>query len=118
MMFECPKTLRCENCHEHFQMLRPQITSVLLSNHFKRDFPDFDINLILSCEHEHFTRLHKFEEKIDKAYIFRAVYNEKHIVYAIADKKLIFLRSFANFKEYGKFLSDKKKIKELIESVK
>jgi hypothetical protein len=99
---------RCLNCSEHFQELRPGISEVIVTSHFKKDAGDFDTNMILDCKHEYFTRLHRFEEKIEDAYIFRAIINRKHIVYAIQNNKLIFLRAFSNFKEYGKYLADKK----------
>lgn len=115
----CVNNIKCDNCHNYFKILRPNIIGIFVSNHFKRDYPDFDISLVTDCQHVHFTNLHKFEEKVDKNYIFRAVYNKKHIVYAIDNnKRLIFLRAFGNFKEYGKFLVDKKTIKEIIETVK
>jgi len=113
-MIDCDKKQICENCSEHFQLLRPQITEVIISSHFKKDLPNFNTDLVLDCQHEHFTRLHKFEEKIENNHIFRALYNKTHIVYAIQENKIIFLRAFDNFKEYEKFLSDKKRIIEML----
>jgi hypothetical protein len=108
---ECGMVEKCENCHEHFQEMRPKVKEILISGHFQRDLPGFDTSLIMDCKHEYFTRLHKFEEKIEGNYIFRAVYEGKHIVYSI-DKgnRMIFLRAFSNFKEYKKYLENKKLI--------
>lgn len=98
-------------------MLRPQVKEVLVSKNFKCDCEDFDINFVVDCKHEYFTKLHKFEEKIDGNYIFRALNHHKHIVYCIdKDFRLIFLRVFSNFKEYKKFLEDKKAILKIIEN--
>lgn len=108
----CPADLpECVNCHDHFSRLRPQITEVLITKHFKREAPDFDVKQVLGCRHQHFTHLHKYEESVGKAHIFRAVQNGRHIVYAIDEKKrLIFLRAFKNFKQYEKYLKSKEKI--------
>ena len=109
------KTERCVNCHDHFEQLRPLVKEVIVSKHFKRDAPAFDVNLVVDCKHEHFRRLHKFEETIEGNHIFRAVKDEKHIVYAIdKNHRLIFLRAFDSFEEYKKFLNDKKKILKII----
>jgi len=117
-MVECGKGLECENCQDHFRELKPKITEVILTGHFKKEVGDFDIKSILDCNHENFTSLHKFEEKVDGSYIFRAIHEGKHIVYAVDESfRLVFLRVFSNFKEYKKFIDDKKKIKKLVESV-
>ena len=112
IMTECP------NCHDHFEQFKPSIKEVIITKHFKRDFPDFDTDLILDSKHEHFTRLHKYEENIEGNHIFRALKDKIHIVYAI-DKShnLIFLRVFHNFKEYMKFLDNKKIILKMIKSI-
>lgn len=116
-MLACNETARCVNCHEHFQEFRPLIKEVIVSKNFKKELPEFNTSWILDCEHEYFTRLHKFEEKINHNYIFRAVFNKKHIVYVIdKDFRLLILRAFKNFKEYQKFLEDKKLIEKMIES--
>ena len=118
-MQPCPnKTIKCVNCHEYFEELRPLIKEVIVSHHFKKDAPDFDINLVSDCQHEYFTRLHKFEETVDGNHIFRAVKDKMHVVYAIdKEHRLIFLRAFKNFGEYKRFLMDKKRIKEMISLV-
>ncbi|MFA5993307.1 MAG: hypothetical protein WC796_06380 [Candidatus Pacearchaeota archaeon] len=113
-MKDCNQNPICNNCSEHFQLLRPSIKEVILSSHFKKDLPNFNTDLILDCQHEHFTRLHKFEEKIGNSYLFRALSDKTHIVYAIQEEKIIFLRAFGNFKEYSKFLSEKKAITNLL----
>ena len=107
---------RCLNDPEYFEQLKPLIKEVIVSKHFSKDFPSFDTNLVLDSEHEHFTRLHKFEETIEGNHVFRALKNEIHIVYAIdKEHRLIFLRAFKNFKDYGKFLGDKSNILHIIE---
>jgi len=107
---------RCANCNNHFEQFRPLIKDVIATHHFKKDMPDFDSSLILDSRHSSFTRLHKLEESIDGVHIFRAVMKKTHIVYAVDKKyRLILLRAFRNFKEYKKFLDDKKKIKELLD---
>ena len=113
---ECPKKPECIGCHELYEHLRPQVKEIIISKHFKKDAPGFDVNPIIDCQHEYFVRLHKFEETIDGNHIFRALKRKTHIVYAI-DKnyRLIFLRTFDNFKAYKKFLEDKKKIVNMIE---
>lgn len=107
---------RCLNCNEHFQELRPGITKTVITNHFKKEAGDFDASLILDCKREYSERLHKFEEKIGSSYIFRAIINKKHVVYAIQGDKIIFLRAFSNFKGYVKYLEDKKAILKQINS--
>src|SRR3989344_9152163 len=103
------KTERCINCHPYFEQLRPVIKGVVVFKHFLKDAPDFNVNLITDCQHEYFTRLHKFEETIDGNHIFRAIKGKKHYVYAIdRNKRLIFLRAFSSFKDYKKFLNEKK----------
>lgn len=108
---------RCLNCHEHFKQLRPYIKEIIVSKHFLRDAPDFNTSLIFDCEHENFTKLHKFEETIDGNHVFRAITGKMHYVYAIdKGKRLIFLRAFSNFKDYKKFLNEKKLILRIIQS--
>ena len=109
------KTEKCINCHEHFQQLRPLVTEIIISKHFMRDIPDFDVDSIVDCEHNNFTHLHKFEETIGGNHIFRAIKENWHIVYAIdKNHRFIFLRAFDNFTAYKKFLNGKKKILSMI----
>lgn len=116
-MESCDEEVRCANFHPLFEKLRSGVTCVLVTRHFLRDIPGFDVTLILDSRHEHFLHLHKFEETIDGNHIFRALKDKTHIVYAI-DKanRLIFLRAFHNFKEYERFLDDKKTIASMIAS--
>lgn len=100
----------------HFSRLQPLITEVVVSKHFSRDAPGFDVNLVLDSRHEHFTHLHKLEETIEGNHVFRALADHTHIVYAVDKKhRLIFLRAFKKFKQYEKFLEDKKLILRMIE---
>jgi len=109
--------IHCPSCHEHFLQLRPSITQVVVSKHFKKDMPGFDPTLILDTRHEYFTHLHKFEENIAGNHIFRALKDGMHIVYAVDIKhRLILLRAFKNLKEYGNFLDNKKRVLGMIES--
>lgn len=103
------------NISNHFLELSKNVKEVLFTNHFKKDIKGMTFNPleITSPEHLFFIREHKFEEKIHNCYIFRAIHEKKHIVYAINNDKLIFLRAFKNFKEYCKFLEDKKEIEKL-----
>jgi len=102
----------------HFEQFRPLINKVIKTRHFERDLPNFDTDLILDSKHEHFTRLHKYEENIEGNHIFRALKDKIHIVYAVdKNHNLIFLRAFHNFREYMKFLDNKKIILEIIELI-
>jgi hypothetical protein len=114
----CPtEEAECLGCQSHFQQLRPIITEVLASKHFLHDAPDFDTNLVLDCNHQHFTILHRLEGNIRGNHIFRALHNHTHIVYAVDKRhRLIFLRAFVNMKAYERFLDDKKKLLEMIET--
>ena len=95
----------------HFDKFVGKIKKVVVTKRFKKDAPEFDTSLIVDSEHEHFTRLHKFEKIVKGNHVFRAVKDEKHYLYAIdPNHRLIFLRAFKNFKQYGKFLGDDKAI--------
>lgn len=111
------KTERCINCHNHFSEIRPSISEVIISHHFKKDFDEYEsiVKDILDCAHANFIELHKFEEHINGNRIFRAKKEKIHFLYAIdKQKRLIFLRAFKNFKEYTKFLENKKEITRMI----
>lgn len=113
----CPEDLRCMNREDVFEELRPSIKEVIVTQHFHRDLPDFDVDLVLDCQHIYFRHLHKLEEHLDGVFVFRALRDKKHIVYAVDRKRrLIFLRAFHNFHEYGKFLADRKGILSMIDS--
>jgi len=116
-MNECQKkTIKCINCNDHFERLRPLVKEIVVTKSFLKDAPDFNVNSIIECEHAYFRELHKFEEAIDDNYIFRALRDKIHVVYVIdKNHRLIFLRAFRNFKVYKRFLDDKKEILNLIE---
>jgi len=111
-MEQCQK---CDGCSSHFSSLRPGIQDYSMSKHFPRDIDNYQqiMEKIMSCDKQGAEELHKFEEKIGDATIFRAKINGIHIVYAVSGNKLIFLRAFKNFKRYEKFLEDKKAVKNL-----
>ncbi|MFH1787775.1 MAG: hypothetical protein ABH834_00140 [Candidatus Altiarchaeota archaeon] len=115
-MRACPQEhIKCVNCASHFRQLRPLIRETVASKHFLRDAPDFDAKMLLDCEHEHFTHLHKFEELVGGNHIFRALWQGKHIVYAVdLNHRLVLLRAFKNIKDYQKFLEDEKNIKHML----
>ena len=110
----------CVNCHSHFKAIRPMLKTLVISRHFIRDFKDKeDVNSVVSgvlnCSNVDFNELHKFEEDIDGNLVFRAKRNGVHILYCVDKKKrIIFLRAFKNYSEYGDFLQNKKKIKRMI----
>ncbi|MBN2014735.1 MAG: hypothetical protein JW778_06105 [Candidatus Altiarchaeota archaeon] len=106
------------NCEDVFEELRPHITEVIVTRHFHRDLPEFDTSLVVDGQHVHFRHLHKLEEHFDGVFVFRALKDKTHIVYAVDGKRrLIFLRAFHNFHEYGNFLADRKGILSMIGSV-
>jgi mRNA-degrading endonuclease RelE of RelBE toxin-antitoxin system len=110
----------CVNCHSHFMNVRPQIKSVIITKHFSKDIKDSEevqsiVNNMLDCSGVDFYELHKFEEHIDGNMIFRAKKKGIHIVYCVdRNMRIIFLRAFRNFKEYERFLEDKREIANLI----
>jgi len=100
--------------------IRPLIKTVVVSNHFIRDLKDEKethsiVSGVLDCSNADFSELHKFEENIDGNLIFRAKKEGIHIVYGVDKRmRIMFLRAFKNYGEYGKFLEDKKEIKKMI----
>jgi mRNA-degrading endonuclease RelE of RelBE toxin-antitoxin system len=110
----------CINCHSHFMNIRPWIKTLVISKHFIRDLKDKEevdsiVNGVLDCSNADFNELHKFEEDIDGNLVFRAKKEGTHIVYCVDKKmRIIFLRAFRNYSEYGKFLEDRKEIKKMI----
>jgi mRNA-degrading endonuclease RelE of RelBE toxin-antitoxin system len=110
----------CINCHSHFRTIRPLIKSVAISRHFFRDLKDKEevdsiVSGVLDCSNIDFSELHKFEEDIDGDLVFRAKKGRIHIVYGVDKKmRIIFLRAFRNYSEYGNFLKNRKEIKEMI----
>jgi mRNA-degrading endonuclease RelE of RelBE toxin-antitoxin system len=113
----------CINCHSHFMAIRPSIKTLVISKHFIRDLKNMEkvdsiVRGVLDCSNVDFNELHKFEEDIDGNLIFRAKKGGIHIVYCVDKKmRIIFLRAFRNYSEYGKFLEDKKEIKRMIAHV-
>ncbi len=110
----------CVNCHSHFMNIRPLIKAAVVTRHFVKDLKDEAemksiVNDILDCSNVDFYELHKFEENIDGNLIFRAKKEGIHIVYSVDKKmRLVFLRAFRNYSEYGKFLEDKREIRKMI----
>jgi hypothetical protein len=110
----------CINCHSHFMNIRPRIETLVVSKHFIRDLKDKEemdsiVSGVLDCSNIDFNELHKFEEDIDGNLVFRAKKEGTHIVYCVDKKmRIIFLRAFRNYSEYGKFLEDRKEIKKMI----
>jgi len=114
---QCPE-IRCINCQDHFHQLKPSISEIIISKHFKKDAPDFDIELVLGCSYDSFTKLHKFEKNIHGHHIFRALKDKVHYVYAIdKNHRLVFLRAFHNFSKYNRFLDDDKAIARMIDNI-
>jgi hypothetical protein len=110
----------CVNCHSHFLALRPYITGVVVTKRFLKDLRETGeseaiVDEVLDCSETSFTELHKFEEKVDGNLVFRAKKEGKHFVYCVdKNKRLVFLRAFRNFKEYERFLEDKRAISNLV----
>ena len=100
--------------------VRPLIKTVVVSKHFVRDFKDHDeaqsvIEDILDCSSVGFNELHKFEENIGGNLVFRAKKGGMHIVYGVdKEMRIVFLRAFRNYSEYGKFLEGKKEIRKIM----
>jgi mRNA-degrading endonuclease RelE of RelBE toxin-antitoxin system len=100
--------------------VRPHITSVVVTKRFFKDLKDAEIAKalvrdILDCSNADFSELHKFEEHVNGCMIFRAKKEGMHIVYCVdKNMRIIFMRVFKNFKEYEKFLDDKREITKLI----
>jgi len=100
----------------HFEQFRGSINDIFYTKHFRREAPLFDAEIILKSEFK--THLHKYEENIEGNHIFRALIEKKHYVYAIdKNNNLIMLRVIHNFKEYKKYLENKKEIEKEILSV-
>jgi mRNA-degrading endonuclease RelE of RelBE toxin-antitoxin system len=100
--------------------IRPNIKAVVVTKHFFKDMKDAEearslVKDVLDCSSEDFYELHKFEEHIDGNMLFRAKKERMHIVYCVDKKmRIIFLRAFKNFKNYKRFLENKKEIHNLI----
>ena len=100
--------------------VRPHIRSIVIAKRFFKDLKDEEkakalVRDILDCSTADFYELHKFEEHVDGCMIFRAKTEGMHIVYCVdKNMRIIFMRAFKNFKEYEKFLDDKKEVSRLI----
>jgi mRNA-degrading endonuclease RelE of RelBE toxin-antitoxin system len=111
---------QCLNCHSHFMAVRPHIQGIVVTRRFLKDLRDEEkakaiVQNVLDCSSVDFYELHKFEKHVDGCMIFRAKTEGMHIVYCVnKDMRIIFMRVFKNFKEYEKFLDDKKEISKLI----
>jgi hypothetical protein len=56
------------------------------------------------------------KKKFNGYLIFRAKKQGVHVVYGVdRQMRIVFLRAFRNYSEYGKFLEDKEEIKKMIE---
>jgi len=110
----------CLNCHSHFMAVRPHITSIVVTKRFFKDLKDEEkakeiVRDVLDCSNADFYELHKFEKHVDGCMVFRAKTEGIHIVYGVdKNMRIIFMRAFRNFKEYEKFLDDKKELTKLI----
>jgi mRNA-degrading endonuclease RelE of RelBE toxin-antitoxin system len=110
----------CVNCHSHFMAVRPHIKSVIVAKRFFKDLKDDEevkaiVSDVLDCSNTDFNELHKFEKHVNGYMIFRAKKEGMHIVYCVdKNMRIIFMRVFKNFKEFEKFLDDKKEISKFI----
>jgi mRNA-degrading endonuclease RelE of RelBE toxin-antitoxin system len=110
----------CLNCHSHFMAVRPKIRDVVVTKRFFKDLKDEEkakaiVRDVLDCSNADFYELHKFEEHVAGCMVFRAKTEGMHVVYCVdKNMRIIFMRVFKNFKEYEKFLDDKKEISKLI----
>ena len=100
--------------------IRPLIKAAIITKRFIRDLKNEEetktiVNEVLDCSNIDYYELHKFEENINGNLIFRAKKKGTHIVYGLnKEMQLVFLRAIKNYKEYVKFLEDKKEINRLI----
>jgi len=110
----------CLNCHSHFMEVRPKLRSIVVTKRFFKDAKDEEkaeaiVRDVLACSNADFYELHKFEKHVNGCMVFRAKKEGMHIVYCVdKNMRLIFMRVFKNFKEYEKFLGDKKEISKFI----
>jgi len=104
----------CLNCHSHFMAVRPSIRGVVVAKRFFKDLKDEEktksiVRDILDCSNADFYELHKFEKHVGGCMVFRAKKESMHIVYCVdKNMQIIFIRVFKNFKDYEKFLDNKK----------
>lgn len=114
------KKHHCVNCHSHFMAVRPNICGVVVTKRFFKDLKNEEkakeiVRDILDCSNTDFYELHKFEEHVAGCMVFRAKKEGMHIVYCVdKNMRIIFMRVFKNFKDYKKFLDDKKELTKAI----
>ena len=100
--------------------VRPNLTGVVVTKRFLKDLKDVAkaealVRDVLDCSNVDFSELHKFEAHVSCCMIFRAKKEGMHIVYCVNENmQIIFMRALKNFKQYEKFLDDKKEITKLI----
>jgi mRNA-degrading endonuclease RelE of RelBE toxin-antitoxin system len=110
----------CLNCHSHFMAVRPNLRGVFVTKRFFKDLKDEEkakeiVRDVLDCSNADFYELHKFEEHVAGCMVFRAKKEGMHIVYCVdKNMRIIFMRVFKNFKDYEKFLDDKKELTKAI----
>ena len=110
----------CLNCHSHFMAVRPNLRGVVVTKRFFKDLKNEEkakeiVRDVLDCSNADFYELHKFEEHAAGCMVFRAKKEGMHIVYCVdKNMRIIFMRAFKNFKDYEKFLDDKKELTKAI----
>jgi mRNA-degrading endonuclease RelE of RelBE toxin-antitoxin system len=110
----------CLNCHSQFVAVRPNIRGVVVTKRFFKDLEDEEkakeiVRDVLDCSNADFYELHKFEEHAAGCMVFRAKKEGMHIVYCVdKNMRIIFMRVFKNFKNYEKFLDDRKELAKTI----
>jgi hypothetical protein len=110
----------CLNCQNHFMKIRPLLKATFISRRFIKDVKGEEkaksfVSDILDCSNVDYYELHKFEENIDGYLIFRSKKEGTHIVYCVdREMQLFFLRAFRNYRDYERFLRDKRGIRRLV----
>jgi len=100
--------------------VRPNIRGFVVTKRFLKDLKDKEkakeiVRDVLDCATVDFYELHKFEAHVAGCMVFRAKKEGMHIVYCVdKNMRIIFIRAFTSFKEYEKFLDDKKELTKLI----
>jgi hypothetical protein len=100
--------------------IRPLIKAAFISRRFIKDVKDEEevksiVSDVLDCSNVDYYELHKFEENIDGYLIFRAKKEGTHIVYCVdREMQLFFLRAFRNYRDYERFLDDRRGIRRLV----
>ncbi len=100
--------------------IRPLLTGVVATKRYFKDFKDDEkakaiIADVLDCSNLDYHEMHKYEINVGGSLVFRAKKDGVHIVYAVdKQQRLIFMRAFHNYNEYGRFLEDKQEIAKTI----